>query len=122
MTKSVNEVILEQAKALCAILEENAADDITLLHVGDRTVIADYFIICSGKTPSHVKSLCDHLEEHLAELKLTILRNDGYEQGRWIVCDLGSILVHIFHPEERVYYNMERLWRDESLSSGEMKD
>lgn len=115
--KAVNEAILEQAKAIEAILNEKGANDLLLLHVGDKTIIADYFVVCSGNNPTHVKALCDHLEEHLPQLKLPLLRVDGYEQGRWIVCDLGSILVHIFHPEERVYYNIERLWKEESADA-----
>ena len=59
-----------------------------------------------------VKTLCDELEDKAASLGLDLLRKEGYNEGRWIVLDFGHILVHIFHPEERQYYHLERLWED----------
>ena len=57
-----------------------------------------------------MKALCDDLEDQAADTGLIVKRKEGYEQGRWIVLDFGFALVHLFHPEERAYYNMERLW------------
>ena len=70
-------------------------------------------MICSGRATAQVKALCDEVEEKSAELGLEVRRTEGYPEGRWIVVDFGSILVHIFYPEEREYYNMERLWVDD---------
>lgn len=95
---------------LCAILYNKKAEDITAIHVGDRTIVADWFLIASGRNTTHVKALCDDLEDQAAESGLIVKRKEGYEQGRWIVLDFGFALVHLFHPEERAYYNMERLW------------
>ena len=60
-----------------------------------------------------MKALCDELEEKAAERGLIARRKEGYQEGRWIVVDFGTILVHLFHPEEREYYNLERLWVDD---------
>lgn len=95
---------------LCDILYNKKADDITAIHVGDRTIVADWFLIASGRNTTHVKALCDDLEDQAADTGLIVKRKEGYEQGRWIVLDFGFALVHLFHPEERAYYNMERLW------------
>ncbi len=95
---------------LCDILYDKKADDITAIHVGDRTIVADWFLIASGRNTTHVKALCDDLEDQAADTGLIVKRKEGYEQGRWIVLDFGFALVHLFHPEERAYYNMERLW------------
>ena len=104
--------ILEQAEALKTLLDDKKAEDTRLLHVADRTIIADYFIICSGRSSTHVKALADEVEDSMKDLGLELLRIEGYNEGRWIVMDFASILVHIFCPDERQYYNMERLWSD----------
>ena len=60
-----------------------------------------------------MKALCDEIEDRAAEAGMLVKRKEGYEQGRWIVLDFGFVLVHLFHPEERAYYNMERLWEED---------
>ena len=112
----MNEQIREQALKICGVLDEKKAVDILAAHVADRTIIADWFVICSGRGITQVKALCDELEDRSAELGLTVRRKEGYQAGRWIVIDFGTILVHIFHPEEREYYNIERLWADDPLN------
>ena len=101
---------LEKAQKIVDLLDEKKAEDIRLIHVAEKTIIADYFVICSGRSVTHVKSLCDDVDDKAAELDLKRLRIDGYDSGRWIVIDFGTILVHIFHPEEREFYKLERLW------------
>ncbi len=98
------------ALAICKILYEKKAIDILALHIGDKTIIADWFVVASGTSVTHVRALCDELEEKASEIGIVIRRKEGYEDGRWIVLDFGFVLVHLFHPEERAYYNIERLW------------
>ncbi len=105
--------IKEQAEALGALLSDKKAENVEILFVADRTIIADYFVICSGRSTTHVKALCDDVEEAFHALGLELRRIEGYNEGRWVVMDFSSILVHIFCPEEREYYNIERLWRSE---------
>ncbi len=95
---------------ICEVLYNKKAIDILALHIGDRTIIADWFVVASGTSVTHVRALCDELEEKAEEIGLAIKRKEGYEDARWIVLDFGFALVHIFHPEERAYYNIERLW------------
>ena len=105
--------VKERAEKIAAILEEKKAEDVRVLHVGDKTIIADYFVVCSGRSVPHVKALCDEVEEKHKQGELgnaVRLRTDGYNEGRWIVIDFADILVHIFHPDERKYYSIERLW------------
>lgn len=106
----------EQVLNLCKILSDKKAADIIAIDVADKTIIAEWFIICSGRSVPHVKTLCDAVEEKCGELNLEVRRKEGYSDGRWIVLDFAHILVHIFHPDERQYYNMERLWIDEPES------
>ena len=105
--------IRTQVLALCEALDNKKAFDILALNVADKTIIADWFIIASGRSTTQVKALCDELEEKAAESSLIAQRKEGYQEGRWIVVDFGTILVHIFHPEEREYYKLERLWADD---------
>ena len=97
---------------LCKILYDKKALDIRAIEVTDKTIIADWFIVCSGRGVPQVKALSDELEGKAAEMGLIPRRKEGYQEGRWIVLDFGDLLVHLFHPEERTYYNLERLWDD----------
>ncbi len=105
--------IKSQALALCEVLDNKKALDILAVNVADKTIIADWFVIASGHSTTQVKALCDELEEKAAERGLIARRKEGYQEGRWIVVDFGTILVHLFHPEEREYYKLERLWVDD---------
>ncbi len=109
----MEEMTREQALGVCKMLDDKKARDIIAVYVADKTIVADWFVICSGNSSVQIKTLCDELQSRGEELGLTLLRTEGYQQARWIVLDFGSILVHIFHPEEREYYNMERLWVDD---------
>ena len=103
----------EQVLKICEILDDKKAINIRALNVADKTIIAEWFVVCSGRATTQVRTLCDELEEKAADMGLTVLRKEGYGEARWIVLDFGHILVHIFHPEEREFYNMERLWDDD---------
>ena len=105
--------IKAQALALCEVLDNKKALDILAVNVADKTIIADWFVIASGHSTTQVKALCDELEEKAAERGLIARRKEGYQEGRWIVVDFGTILVHLLHPEEREYYKLERLWVDD---------
>ena len=112
----MNEAIKQKALDVCEILYNKKASDIVAIHVADKTIIADWFIICSGRATQQVKAIADELDHKAQELGLTLRRSEGYGEGKWIVLDYADILVHVFFPEERKYYNMERLW-DESDSA-----
>ncbi len=104
----------EQARKLCdtvvGILLEKKAQDVVQVDIAAMTVIADAFIVCSGRTNLQVRALADELGDKLAEAGVPVLRREGFEAARWIVLDLGLVLVHIFHKDDRAFYNLERLW------------
>ncbi|MBQ5488404.1 MAG: ribosome silencing factor [Clostridia bacterium] len=102
--------------------ESKKATDIVAVRVADKTIIADWFVFMSGTSAIHVKSICDEIEDKAAEARLELRRREGYSEGRWIVLDYSNILVHIFHPEEREYYNVERLWMDETTEVMKIED
>ncbi len=94
------------------LLDEKKAQDIMLLDVHEMTVITDYMLICSGRSVPQVKALCEHVEEKLYEQGFDPRRKEGVGDGRWIVLDYGSLMIHIFHEQDRAYYQLERLWSD----------
>ena len=103
----------EQVLIIWEIVFDKKALNFRALNVADKTIIAEWFVVCSGRATTQVRTLCDELENKAADMGLTVLRKEGYGEARWIVLDFGHILVHIFHPEEREFYNMERLWDDD---------
>lgn len=100
------------AQRIARILYDKKALDITVLHVGHLTVITDYMVIASGRSSLQVKALADDVDDALAMEGVTLRAREGTAEGRWIVLDYGTVLVHIFHPEDRQFYHLERLWED----------
>lgn len=101
-----NENALNAARQLLA----KKAEDVCVINVSDMTIVAEYFILASGRSDVHVKSLCDDIQKFMFEAGEPQLRLEGYREGRWIVIDFGDILIHIFHKREREFYGLERLW------------
>ena len=97
---------------MAEILDKKGALDIQILEVDHMTTITDYFLIASGRNVQSVRSLAEDLEDKLAEEGLLPRRREGMHESRWIVLDYANVIVHLFHPEERNYYNIERLWQD----------
>ena len=100
------------ADKACEILEDKKARDIEIIDISDVSVLADYFIICSGTSTIHNKTLADELDDKMGEAGYNMIHMEGYDSARWILLDFGDLVVHIFHEEDRSFYNLERLWRD----------
>ena len=100
----------DQVIKMAEILDSRKGEDIVMIDVRESTIIADYFIVCSGRSTTHVKTLADELEGQLDKLGIHKNRAEGYQEGRWIVLDYGNIIVHVFHHDEREFYDIERLW------------
>lgn len=108
MNPSTKEIALQ----ICEKMDDKKAKNIVVIDITDRTVIADIFVVGSGRSDQQVRAIVDEVEDRMEE-KLPLLRKEGYREGRWVVLDYGDILVHVFHDEERQYYDLERLWADE---------
>ncbi|MBQ5969598.1 MAG: ribosome silencing factor [Clostridia bacterium] len=105
---------LELAKAIAAVLDKKKATDIKAIHITEYSIVADYFVVASGTSNTHVKSLADDVEYELKQQGVEPDHIEGRATG-WILLDYGSVIVHIFTPESRAYYNLERLWSDAQL-------
>ena len=102
----------ELALRAAKILDEKGANDIEILEVSHLTSITDYFVIANGRNIQSVRSLAEDLEDKLTEEGIEPRRKEGERESKWIVLDYTHVIVHIFHPDERKYYNIERLWQD----------
>ena len=102
----------EVAAAAVKTLDAKQAKDITLLRTADVTVLADYFVICTGTSNTQINALCDAVEKAINEGGEPTLHREGYRGGTWVLLDFGSIVVHVFSNEAREFYSLERLWQD----------
>lgn len=100
------------ALKIANILYDKKATDIVTLKVGHLTVLTDYLIIATGRSALQVKALAEHVEEGLEEHGIRPRRVEGRGDMRWVVMDYAHAIVHIFMPDEREYYHLERLWSD----------
>ena len=102
------EVAYEVTKAL----DSKKGMDIKLLKIDKVSTLADYFLICTGTSNTHVKTLCDYAEYTLEQLGEPMLGREGHRGNTWELLDYGSIVVHVFTEEARQFYSLERLWAD----------
>lgn len=98
------------AKKIVTILDTNKAEDIVNMAIGDKCSFADFMIVASGRAPRHVMALADYVADHLKKIGLPPLSVEGKETGDWVLIDAGDIIVHIFRPEIRQFYNIEKMW------------
>lgn len=102
----------EMTKLAIQALEDKKADDIKVIDISDISTIADYFIIASGKNRSQIQAMCDNVDETLGRAGVSMKQTEGYKNANWVLMDYGDIIVHIFSKEDRLFYDLERIWRD----------
>jgi len=100
------------AEQIVRALEEKKAKDIKVLKTDKLTVLADYFVLCTGTSTTHIKTLTDEVEKRLKEAGEPALRREGYRSGGWVLLDFGCVIVHLFLEDTRKFYALERLWGD----------
>lgn len=108
----MNKESLEMAKMAIEALEDKKAEDIKIIDISEVSVLADYFIIAGGNNPSQIQALCDSVDEKLGRMGHPSKQIEGYDTANWVLLDFGDIIVHIFDKENRLLYNLERIWRD----------
>ena len=108
---------LEIAKIAVKALDDKQARDIQILKTDKVTVLADYFIIASGKNKIQVQAMADNVEEILGKEGYELKQAEGYQTANWILLDYGDIVVHLFDTENRLFYDLERIWRDGKVTS-----
>ena len=93
-------------------LDSKMGVDIQLIEITDVSTLADYFLICTASSSTHVKTLCDAVEEAMDNAGEPMLSREGHRSGTWVLMDFGCVVVHVFTQETRAFYNLERLWQD----------
>lgn len=102
----------EIAEAIAEVLDSKKGFDIEVIHVADKTVLAEYFVICSGNTSTHIKSLVDETEYKLGLRDVAPYHVEGKDNNAWIVMDYSNVIVHVFTREAREFYNLEKLYQN----------
>ena len=93
-------------------LEDKKGEDIRIIDIREVSVLADYFIIASGSNANQVQAMTDNVEEVLGKAGYEPKQIEGYRSANWILMDYGDIIVHVFCREDRLFYDLERIWRD----------
>lgn len=99
-------------KVAVEVMQDKKAQDIEILDIHEISTMADYFIIASALNSNQVKAIADEIEEKLYESGCRLIHSEGYQTARWILLDFGDLIVHIFHKEDRQFYQLERVWAD----------
>lgn len=98
---------------IAELLADKKAQDVICIDISSKTILADAFIIASGRSGVQVKALCDEIEEFCEGNEIEIKPKEGYSAARWVIIDLKDIVIHVFRTEDREFYNLERLWTDD---------
>ncbi len=102
----------EMAKLVIEALEDKKAEDIKVIDISEVSVIADFFIIAGGSNANQIQALSNNVEEKLGKAGYPVKQVEGYETANWILMDFQDVIVHIFDKENRLLYDLERIWRD----------
>lgn len=102
----------EMLKIAVDAIKDKKGEELRIIDISGISVIADYFIIATGNNVNQVQALADNVEEKLAKAGFTTDRIEGFQTASWILMDYGDIIVHIFSQEDRIFYDLERIWRD----------
>lgn len=109
------------ARTAYLALEEKKAEDIKLIDIEKVSVIADYFLIASGTNRAQMQALSENVEEQMEKNGFEIRQKEGYQSANWILLDYGDIIIHLFDRENRLFYDLERIWRDgESITLSDL--
>ena len=100
------------AQIACKAIDDKKGQDIKIIDIHNVSVIADYFVIASGTTSNQVQAIVDNVEEQLGRAGFEAKQIEGNRNSSWILMDYGDVIVHVFDEENRLFYDLERIWRD----------
>lgn len=105
----------EMTRLAISALEDKKAEDISIIDISEVSVLADYFLIASGNNRNQVQAMADKVEEVLGRAGFHPRQVEGYQNANWILMDYGDLVIHVFDQENRLFYDLERIWRDGQL-------
>ena len=100
------------------VLDDAKADDIVTIELAGKSSVADYMVIASGRSDRHVGAIADQLQRRIKEIKYGTMRVEGQPQNDWVLIDVGDLIVHVFRPEVREFYNLEKMWMADTSADG----
>ncbi len=103
---------IQMAKLAISALEDKKAEDVKVIDISEVSVIADYFLIAGGTNPNQIRAMCDNVQEMMERAGFTCKQIEGYDTANWVLMDFGDVIVHIFDKENRLLFDLERIWRD----------
>lgn len=103
----------EKIKIIKKACEDRSGHDIEIIDISDKTTLSDYFIVVTGNTTIQVKAIHEEISAEMSDAGFDLQHREGYETRRWILMDYGDVIVHILHKDERDYYKLERLWKED---------
>ncbi len=107
---------LEHSKKMASIaykaLDDKKGEDIRVIDISELSILADYFIIADGNSDSQVNAMVDSVEEALERAGMELKQREGFGKSGWVLLDFGDLIVHVFDKENRLFYNLERIWKD----------
>lgn len=108
MNMTAKEITVTAFKAL----EDKKGEEITVIDISEISVMADYFIIVGGSNKNQVQALADNVSDELEKLDVHPKHIEGYSSANWILLDYGDVIIHVFNQEDRLFYDLERIWKD----------
>ncbi|GGD39748.1 ribosomal silencing factor RsfS [Microbacterium faecale] len=108
----MNPSSIEMLQTAATAADKMGGENLVALDVSEPMPLADIFFIVTGRSERNVVAISDEIERELLETGHKLLRREGKTGGRWVLCDFGDLVVHVFHAEDREYYALERLWKD----------
>lgn len=108
----MNEISREMAKIACHALSEKKADDVQVIDISEVSVIADCFIVASASNTNQMQAMMDAVEEDLYKAGYTCSQKEGNQKSSWLLMDYKDIIIHLFSKEDRLFYDLERIWKD----------
>ena len=102
----------ELARHAIGALEDKKAEDVRVIDIGGVSVLADYFIIASGNNRAQVQAMADEVEQRMGRAGAAPRQIEGYQAGNWVLMDFGDVIIHIFDAQNRLFYDLERIWKD----------
>lgn len=105
------------AKTAVTAIDDKLGEDIKIIDIREISTLADYFIIAHGKNKPHIQAIIDQVEDQMEEQGYCILNKEGYQEAHWVLLDYAQIIVHVFDGEQRLFYDLERIWADGKVLS-----
>ena len=109
----------ELAKLAVKALDDKKGEDISVIDISEVSVVADYFIIAGGSNRSQIQAMADNVDEIIGKNGGSLRQIEGYDAGNWVLLDFSDVIVHIFDKENRLFYDLERIWRDGKIVKAE---